>query len=123
MGWILKLVIGFFIKKAAKYGAKFNWAQAKEAWDLWLAKVLPGDMFDEEGIYILNKAVDVLSGILSSADSLMEIVKLVEAKDLKGAIMLLKQKILDVVLPGHGLTAPSSNEVVEAIKSYKKASA
>lgn len=120
LGWLINLVIGFAIRQLAKFGADIKWDLVKADWGARLAALIPGDWFDEEAVFILEKALDVMSVVLSSAEVIEQIVDLVKAKDLAGAIALVKKLIMEVVSPGAEL---SDSELLVAVKSYKKASA
>jgi len=120
LGWLINLVIGFAIRQLAKFGADIKWELVKADWGARLAALIPGDWFDAEAVFVLEKALDVMSVVLSSAEVLEKIVDLVKAKDLSGAIALVKELIMGVVSPGVAL---DDAELFEAVKSYKKASA
>lgn len=118
--WVIHLFLGFVLRQVAQFGAKFDWKMFKADWDVRIEKLVIWDALDETAVLIFNNAVDVVAGIISSAEVLSELVSLIEAKDFAGAIELLKKKIFEVIAPGSEM---SEAALIEGLKSYKKASA
>jgi len=115
---ILKLVWGFVIKKLAKYGVDTDWALVKENFyeRIKNAKIIP-DFIEDEISMLVGKAIDVVASIMQSKEFLSEMVEAVKAKDIKKALGMLKQAILDKYLPHRDLAMNEDESLLMAVES------
>lgn len=117
---ILSIALSFISKAISKWGHATDWSKVKSDLDARVRKLIPGELIDDEVVFVLNKVIDVAAGLLSSKESLDKIIGFVKEKKFAEAISFLKQLIIDAYLPKaqQELAALSEDEkLLAAIKA------
>jgi len=95
--WIVNLVVGFVIRQIKKYGESLNWAKVKADVEAQLKTLLP-DWLEGAVIELALKALDILSGVITS-EALKSIAEKLVSGDVAGALAELKDLIISLIAP------------------------
>jgi len=105
---LLSLLINFVVHQLDKFKTAIDWGKVKADLDAHVRDILPGTWFDDEGVAIVNIALDYLAKILSQSDKEKAILELIAAKKYFEAANALKDLLIGI------FSLPSSHHEVEA---------
>ena len=115
----LNLVIGFVLRQVAKWQEGVDFSKVKADLDERVKALVPGAFFDDEAIYLVNNAIDVIAAILANTTELKVILDLVAGGDFKGGFDVLWKLLVGKVAPQ--AVALSFDEQHEAVVNALKA--
>lgn len=117
-----KLFVSLAIKFGLRAWLKFfsggvKWDLVKQNLAERIRKLLPGDLVDDEAVLVMEKTIEVIQGIVASAEFMEKAVELVKEGKTKELLALLKQSILDKYLPNRDLAMNEDESLLMAIQA------
>lgn len=92
--WLIQAAIAFALRQLAKWQGAIDWDKVKADLAVRLRDLVPGKMFDEMAIKLLNSVVDLLASVLSDQAEISKVVQLLVAGKVAEAMEVIKQLII-----------------------------
>lgn len=92
--WLIQAAIAFALRQLAKWQGAIDWAKVKADLAVRVRDLVPGELFDEMAVKLVDSVVNLLAAVLSDQASLAKVVQLLVAGKIQEAISVIKDLII-----------------------------
>ena len=95
--WVIAYVIGFVLRQLDKFQHEIDWSKVKADVDVRIRALVPGKMFGEEAVKLVNTILDETAFLMSEGPQLKAILDLLAAEKWSEAGQALLAMLMDAV--------------------------